>query len=279
MSHPSDKELEILENKLRGPLLEAVQPPPSASETAWLIGSLQGEFDQLKERSRQARLDFNPAVEPPSLHRLLIGQFRLNRKWLMISGAAVFLMLILVVDPEHPLGGAFSGLKLDVFPLFTPLLLLVSMLYSFRSRDRGMRAIETITPYPPALLIYSRMMIVTGLVLGWALLSTLIIAGRAALSGHGTFPAGPFLLEWLGISLLTGGTAMFFLFYKGQKSAMAASFAVYLLWTGYVQGLNARTPDPVWVQPANLLMMGLGLLLIGLSYAKSRRLGHLQSGD
>ena len=48
MDHPFDNELRRLEDELRGPLRRAALPSPSPDETAQLIASLQGEFNQLR---------------------------------------------------------------------------------------------------------------------------------------------------------------------------------------------------------------------------------------
>ncbi|WP_235439900.1 hypothetical protein [Paenibacillus sp. DMB20] len=178
MDHPTDNELRGLEEELRGPLTHAVLPPPSPNETARLISMLQGEFDLLKQEAAPPKLDFNPQVDPPSLGQLLRSQLRLNQKAILLASAAVFFMLVLLIDPEYPLE-QIGGIPGGIFPLITPLLLIASMLFSSRTWDRGMRAVETIMPYPPALVLYSRLLMVTGIVVGMALISTAVLGIRA----------------------------------------------------------------------------------------------------
>ncbi|WP_410772243.1 hypothetical protein [Fontibacillus sp. BL9] len=278
MNPSIDKELEKLERELREPLRQAVLPPPSPSETAALIAALQPEFDALKAGAVGPTLDFNPQVEAPSLRKLLWSQFRVNRKSLILAGSAVFLMLILLVDPQRPFRTLLLGdaIPSGLFPVITPLMLIASMLFSYRSWDRGMRAVESITPYPPALVIYSRMLMVIGLVVSWALLSSLIVGLRVTAAGEVSMPFIPFLLQWLGISLFTAGSAMYVLFRKGMTLACVAASVVYVLWfvledQSRLQGWTASSRTM-----ADGLMLIAGTLLILRSYYRSR---HLKMND
>lgn len=274
MNPSIDRELAQLEKELAEPLRQAVLPPPSPSETAALIAALQPDFDKLKAKAVSPSLDFNPQVETPSLRRLLWSQFRLNRKSLILTGSAVFLMLILLIDPEQPyrimlFGDTIPG---GLFPIITPLMLLASMLFSYRSWDRGMRAIESITPYPPALVVYSRMLMVIALMLSWALISSVVVGLRVSWAGETTLPFIPFLLEWLGISMLTAGAAMYVLFRKGMSLACAAAATAYVLW--FVLEEYIRTHE--WTMSANAAVDG-GMLLAGVilllrSYYRSLRM-------
>lgn len=274
MNPSIDRELAQLEKELAEPLRQAVLPPPSPSETAALIAALQPEFDTLKAKAVSPSLDFNPQVETPSLRRLLWSQFRLNRKSLILTGSAVFLMLILLIDPEQPyrimlFGDTIPG---GLFPIITPLMLLASMLFSYRSWDRGMRAIESITPYPPALVVYSRMLMVIALMLSWALISSVVVGLRVSWAGETTLPFIPFLLEWLGVSMLTAGAAMYVLFRKGMSLACAAAAAAYVFW--FV--LEEYTRRHEWTLDANAAVDGVmllaGVILLLRSYYRSLRM-------
>lgn len=272
MSSSIDKELEQLEQEMREPLRQAVLPPPSPSETAALIAALQPEFESLKARAAAPTLDFNPQVEMPSLRRLLWNQFRLNRKSLIMAGSAIFLMLILLVDPERPFRTMLLGevIPSGLFPVITPLMLIASMLFSYRSWDRGMRAVESITPYPPALVIYSRMLMVIGLVLSWALISSVIIGFRVTAAGEASMPFIPFLLQWLGISMITAGAAMYVLFRKGMSLACVTASAVYILW--FV--IQSQASLNGWTTASRALADGVmliaGAMLMLRSYYRSR---------
>ncbi|WP_068783544.1 ABC-2 transporter permease [Paenibacillus phocaensis] len=266
-----DKELEHLERELREPLRQALQPGPTPSDTAALIAALQPEFDALRAQSEAKTLDFNPYVEAPSLRRLLWSQFRLNRRSLVLTGAAVFLMLIFLVDPARPFSNFLFGNDLPgVFPLVTPLMLMASMLYSYRSWDRGMRAVESITPYPPSLVVYSRMLMVIALVVGWALISTVIVGIRVTAAGEATMPFIPFLLQWLGISLMTGGAAMYALFRYGVKTALFAAAGIYLFWLFAESGSLALHGIAGRETALNAALLLGGIVLLHRSYRRSR---------
>lgn len=273
MEHSIDKELKRLEQELCEPLRQAVQNAPAPSETAALIAALQPEFAELQAQNAAKTLDFNPHVEAPSLRRLLLSQFRLNRKALVLAGAAVFLMLILLVDPNRPFSNYLLGDRMpSLFPMITPLMLIASMLYSYRSWDPGMRAVESITPYPPALVVYSRMLMVIALVIGWALISSVVVGIRVEAAGEAGMPFVPFLLQWLGISLLTGGTAMYALFRYGMKPALFFAFAVYVLW--FMLEIQAQAGG--WAAGTrtalDALLLLIGALLLFRSYYRSRSL-------
>ncbi|WP_334076191.1 MULTISPECIES: hypothetical protein [Paenibacillus] len=282
MNPSIDRELAQLEKELSEPLRQAVLPPPCPSETAALIASLQPEFDVLKAKAASPSLDFNPQVEAPSLRKLLWSQFRLNRKSLILAGSAVFLMLILLIDPEHPYRVLLFGdsIPSGLFPVITPLMLIASMLFSYRTWDRGMRAVESITPYPPALVIYSRMLMVIALMLSWALISSVIVGLRVSWAGEASLPFIPFLLEWLGISMMTAGAAMYVLFRKGMNLACGAASAAYILW--FVLEEYARSHG--WTLDAKAavdgLMLLVGVLLLLRSYYRSLRMnGGPDGGD
>jgi len=259
MDHPFDRELGKLEDELRGPLRRAILPPPTPEETSRLIASLQGEFDLLKVEPQSPKLDFNPQVDPPSLKQILRSQLRLNQRSILLASSAVFLMLVLLIDPAYPLDH-FGGLPGGIFPLITPLLLIVSMLFSSRTWDKGMRAVETLTPYPPALVLYTRLLLVTGIVTGMALLSTIVIGFKSMQAENSTFLFGPFVLEWMGILLVTGGAAMYMLFRKGMIVSLVSAVLVYGLWIV----LQGQIMDH-GVSQSGKMAMDIVLLIIGVS--------------
>ncbi|MFD1177144.1 hypothetical protein ACFQ3W_12685 [Paenibacillus puldeungensis] len=268
-----DQELEQLEQELRKPLRQALQPPPAPSETAALIEALQSEFNALQAQNALQTLDFNPQVETPSLRRLMWSQFRLNRKSLILAGAAVFLMLIFLVDPKRPFTNIVEGDSvMSLFPVITPLMLVASMLFSYRSWDPGMRAVESITPYPPALVIYCRMLMVVALIIGWALISSVVVDIRVSSAGETNLPFIPFLLQWLGISLLTGGAAMYMLFRKGMKVALVSASLIYILWFIFQNQIFVSSLSPSYRVTIDGVLFVIGAVLVLRSYYRSRSL-------
>ncbi|MNJ37625.1 hypothetical protein D3C77_324540 [compost metagenome] len=270
MNPSIDKELELLEQEMQGPLRSAVQPPPSPSETAGLIRALQPEFDALKADNASHSLEFNEQVESPTLRKLLRSQFRLNRKSLILSSSAVFLMLILLVDPREPFLSV-GALPSSLFPVITPLMLIASMLFSYRTWDRGMRSVEGITPYPPALVMYSRMLMVIALIVGWAFISSIIVSIRIFQASEFVLPFGPFLLQWLGITLLTSGAAMYVLFRKGIYYALFSAITVYVLWFIYIDNSSYYVLRVEHRPVIDGLLLLAGALLLIRSYYRSRR--------
>ena len=125
-------------------------------------------------------------------------------------------MLVLLIDPEYPLD-QFAGLPGGIFPLITPPPLIVSMLFSDRTWDKGMRAVETLTPYPPALVLYTRLSPDR-----YRHRNGLAEYPRARVAIHpgGNLPLlfGPFILEWMGILLVTGGARCICCFAKAWSS-------------------------------------------------------------
>ncbi|AYB42137.1 hypothetical protein V4V36_18575 [Paenibacillus lautus] len=271
MDHPFDNELRRLEDELRGPLRRAALPSPTPDETAQLIASLQGEFNQLRIEPESPKLDFNPQVDPPSLKQILRSQIRLNQRSILLTAGAVFCMLVMLIDPEYPLD-QFAGLPGGIFPLITPLLLIVSMLFSSRTWDKGMRAVETLTPYPPALVLYTRLLLVTGIVVGMALLSTLALGLRSIQAESSRFLFGPFILEWMGILLVTGGAAMYMLFRKGMVYSLISAVLVYGMWIVIQGQIVDHGVSMSGKMLTDMSLLVIGLILLISSYGRSLKL-------
>lgn len=278
-----DEELEALEESLRTPLRNAVKSFPSQEESSALIHKLQVEFDMLRAdlgTEDTPKLAFNNQVKPPSITQLLLNQFRLNRKYLLSACTIIFIMLIFLVDPADPEAFLGSSRLTNLFAFIIPLLIILSMLFSFRSWDRGMRALENITPYPPVLVIYCRMLIVIGLILGWATVSSVIATIRVSAINKMELPVWPFILQWLGISLIIGGISMVVMFYKGSKYALGVSSVIYILWifmtsqsdlysyriTSWLEAIGLNMSEDMFI---NYILLGLGVTLIILTILKS----------
>ncbi|MBO2945568.1 hypothetical protein JJQ72_16440 [Paenibacillus sp. F411] len=277
MAPITDPELQRLEDELREPLTRAIQPPPTPEETSQLISSLQNEFDLLRMNNATIKLEFNAEVEPPSLKQLLLNQLRLNQKSILLAAAAVFCMLVLLIDPQSATSG-MNGIPGGYFPLVTPLLLMSSMLFSSRTRDRGMRAVEHITPYPPSLVLYSRLLSVTVMITGLGIISTFLLGLRAASVEYSYFRMGPFLLEWMSVLLLTGGTAMFMLFRKGMGYAVAAALFAYIVWIALLTVLTIDNGTSMLKMPLEVLLLILGGALLYKAYSQSQKPGSSLKG-
>ena len=278
-----DEELEALEESLRTPLRNAVKSFPTQEESSALIHKLQVEFDMLRAdlgTEDMPQLIFNNQVKPPSITQLLLNQFRLNRKYLLSACTIIFIMLIFLVDPANPDAFFGSSRLTNLFALIIPLLIILSMLFSFRSWDSGMRALENITPYPPVLVIYCRMIIVIGLILGWATVSSIIATIRVSAINEMELPVWPFILQWLGISMIIGGISMVVMFYKGSKYALTVSSFIYIMWIFvtsqsdlysyrvmlWIKSLGLNMSTDMFI---NYILLSLGAVLILLAILKS----------
>lgn len=274
MNHPIDKELEQLERELGEPIKQTVQLNPTPEETAVLIAALQQEFEPLKAKRTFPPIRKNELVHPPTLRRLLLGQFRHNHKALIASAAVVFILLFLVINPMEPVQiELFSFTTNTLFPLVTPMLLVVSLFYGCRTSDPGMRAIESITPYPPALVMYSRMIIVTASIIGWGIISSLLLQFRVAMADEVvTFHLGVFLLRWLGITLLIGGVVMDVLFRIGIKSAVTSSLLILSIWLLFQTPLKEFVSSGLLALSIHTGMLVVGALLMLDAYFRSVRI-------
>lgn len=288
MNQKADTGLEMLEKELRSVLPRKDVAPPSQEETLMLLSSLQGEFELLKEnKALITTFSSDPEVQrmkhqseqstdawaegsipKPSLRNLLKSQMRRNQAAIFGTGAILFMLLAVLIDPYRP-----GNSSLTIYSITTPLLLLVAMLFTLRSGDRGLRSVERITPYPLALIAYSRVLLTFLTVLVLALVSNVIVYLRVATVGGDVSHFGHFVLMWLGVTLITGGTAMSLLFYKGVKAAILGSSVVYLVWLVVQQQLSiTESPGSIILLWIDSLVFVAGVALILFAYYRSRSL-------
>lgn len=288
MNQKADTGLEMLEKELRSVLPRKDVAPPSQEETLMLLSSLQGEFELLKEnKALITTSSSDPEVQrmkhqseqstdawaegsipKPSLRNLLKSQMRRNQAAIFGTGAILFMLLAVLIDPYRP-----GNSSLTIYSITTPLLLLVAMLFTLRSGDRGLRSVERITPYPLALIAYSRVLLTFLTVLVLALVSNVIVYLRVATVGGDVSHFGHFVLMWLGVTLITGGTAMSLLFYKGVKAAILGSSVVYLVWLVVQQQLSiTESPGSIILLWIDSLVFVAGVALILFAYYRSRAL-------
>ncbi|MBW7456482.1 hypothetical protein K0U00_20815, partial [Paenibacillus sepulcri] len=229
MNAPKDDELKQMEEEMRMPLSQIMTNTISSHDTAMLIRTLQPAFDELRESYENARFSHSgkPFVKRPSLLRLLRSQLSSYSRVYWGSSFVVFVMLLWLLPTHDDVSLEKAG---SMFTLALPALLLASLAYSFRSWNKEMRMIESITPYPPALLLVVRTMIVIGLNLIFG------IAGSIYMNVHvASFPMLPFMLQWLSLLLLLSGAAAYVLMWKGFKAAFACSFILWAGWNGAQQ--------------------------------------------
>ncbi|ALS29376.1 hypothetical protein IJ21_39900 [Paenibacillus sp. 32O-W] len=264
MSMPNDHELKQLEDEMRGPLSAYTVHPVTSGDTARLLQALQPAFDDMRHA-----VNAFPAAESkripyqPSLAKLMKAQLHAYPKMYWLAGLSVLVMLLLISSTFNNYSNyAIIG---DMFALVLPATLLAGMLYSFRSQNREMRLVESITPYPPALLILCRMLLVVILTVVLGAIVSLYLLARLD-----RFPLLPFLLQWMSVLVLVGGVTAYIMMRKGVKTAFACSCISWIAWNGsdLLNRSSGLLADDIQMtlQAAGL---AAGLLLLRLAYRRS----------
>lgn len=260
--------LQELEKELREHLhVQAYSvPQPGEMDTQRLIALLQPEFNKLKQGAALAAMPLRqlPEGSRPSLTRYWVTLAGSLGKSFWLANAAVFIMMTLISKTQAPenMGAMFGFLM--------PLFMMICIGYSYRTWDRQMREVESITPYPPALQMLSRLLMAVGVNLVFGLASSLYLD----VSVRG-FAIVPFLLGWLSEVLLVGGVLAAAMFYKGMKWGFAFGFAVWFLfqskwWKMYV--VDAINVSAAAEYAFQLLAIAGGLALFGAAYRKCLRI-------
>ncbi len=265
MSEHNDEQRK-LEEELKGPLSNWNVRPVHYADTAKLIQALQPEFDMLKEQTDFAAdhaggIQHGGEPARPSILRLVAAQLSSYSRSYWAASAAVFGMLVLMLSTFSP---PYDNLA-NAFSLFAPGVLLAGLLYSFRSWNKGMRTIESVTPYPPALLLLCRFLIVIALNVALGLAASVYLAISMA-----AFPLLSFLLQWLSLMLMMGGLLANLILYSGIRAGMVGGCIVWLAWHGAtLAGRASWTTQAEWANSVYLaaLLAGVGLLL--LAYRRS----------
>ncbi|MBW7474433.1 hypothetical protein K0T92_06720 [Paenibacillus oenotherae] len=265
MSAPKDNEIKELEDELRQPLSQMMIKPVSSIDTNMLIKALQPAFDTLKESAEAERFTRRESVRSrrPSLIRLMRSQLSSYSRMYWLASLFVFGMLLYMLPTEGQISHTTVG---NTFTFVLPALLLASLAYSFRTWNKEMRIIESITPYPPALLLIVRMMIVIGLNLLFGIAGSIYMDAKVE-----AFPLLPFMLQWLSLLLLLSGVTAYVLMWKGFKSAF---FCAVILWIGWLSITQVDSPISNLADHRNWISMqgtalAAGLLLLALACRRS----------
>ncbi|KKC49436.1 MULTISPECIES: hypothetical protein [Paenibacillus] len=274
MELPNDKEWMELEKELREPLSSLTVRPVTAQDTTRLLAALQPAFDGLKPAlgggsAADWRAEASSAHKRPSLAKLLRTQLSAYSRAYWLASLGVFLMLLYVLPAGMEEEG-WSGLT-DIsskLSLFLPMMFLSGLLYSFRSWNKEMRTVESITPYPPALLLMARVMIVGGLNVLFGIAASLYMATRMD-----SFPVLPFMLQWMSLILLIAGGASYVMLRAGVKMAFVMGSVFWMAWN--VMEYALRSPVSGQAAPDAIRnaiywsCLGAGALMTLLSYRRS----------
>lgn len=262
MSMPNDEELKQLELELREPMERFAVKAVTSDDTARLLRSLQPAFNELiaSTTSSPDPLEAPSRTHTVSLGRLIRSQIAAYSRAYWAASAALFVMLLFMVDR---LGLAAYGGADGWFTLLMPAAMLGGMLYSFRTWNREMRMVESISPYPPALLMLTRSLIVTGLNVILGLAATLYMEWS-----DNRFDALPFLTSWLSLYLLISGVTANVLLRRGLMPALIYGIVLWFVWN-YGMQLIDFDAYPAWNSNLELGAIAAGLVLLIAAYRHS----------
>lgn len=249
-----DRELSGLEKELQLPLSSIITRSPRTEETRALIYRLQGGFDALKE---QVENPFNSVsssaiIRPSLLHQCLL-QLRSYHKSFWVASAVLFTMMTLISEAN------IFG-RQSIYTVVIPLFMIGSLIYSYRVWNAELRMVESVTPYPPALLLLSRMLIVLAQCIGYGLLGTLYLQWTA--STH--FSGFLFMLEWLSLVFFISGVMAYVMFLKTIRWGVSVASIAWLGWKIIVANIQYSS---LAAMQGSLLIVGILLLLA--AYRKS----------
>ncbi|WP_347548916.1 hypothetical protein ABFG93_15465 [Pseudalkalibacillus hwajinpoensis] len=260
-----DLELDNLEDEMEQPLKSYLATSPRSEDTQKLIISLQDSFDDLKPS--QIEFDFDTEPERPSLYKQCLNQFRSYHWAYWLISLLIFTMLTIIssgsIDSE------------SMFPVVVPIYLLFSVLYSYKTWNREMRMVESITPFPPALLLLSKLLVVLTVNIGFSLVSTIFIV-----SGNPYTDPPLFLLHWFAPLLFLTGLLAFVMFHKGIIAGFVAALAGWavtflLLPLMLFEASGMATQQDLLFVSSHLLILSLGVMMLFLSYRKSLHLQYM----
>lgn len=262
-----DQELYQLEDDLRDILSPYVVKTPSNEDTKQLLSSLQYEFSKLQHEDEDEEF----VVERPNLLTQFRSQLSFYRWYFWIASIGIFTMLTLFTTSMN------SGSAETVFLFTIPLSIILGTFYTYQSWNKEMRIVESVTPFPPALLFLTRLLIILAMNVLLGLVSSIFVG----VSLH-EITMGSFLLYWLAPTFIVFGVFAFIFLMKGMKLAFGTATSVWLaLFIGELYVRNElQFIYPSIMEYVLLLQFGLfavGVVLIILSVKRSYRVQIVQS--
>lgn len=259
MREPTDLELEGLEQELRLPLSRYITRSPKTEETKALIGRLQAEFNLIGSETQSFQLTFNEKIRRPSLLKQVLSQAQTYQKAFWVVSIIVFAMLTLMSGAASP----FLFDDIDLFSVSVPIFLLSSFAYSYRSWNREMRMVESITPLPPAVLLLSRLMILIALNIVLGFIGSLYLKLTSQ-----SFHLLPFLMHWLALLLFIGGLLAYLMFRLGLFAGMIVSVLAWGGWISMKEWFFTGNLSKNWVFGMEAILMLMGSLLLILAFRR-----------
>lgn len=254
----NEKELKQLEDELSPMMNRYLTSTPKPEDTKSLISSLQGEFDELKMMAQTRN--------KPRFYQVLINQFGTFQKRFWAMSVVIYGMLTIIFHLE------WQTYQDRLMMLLTPLILLTGMMYSYQSWNKEMRLIEEISPFPPALILYSRLFILLMFNALFGLGVEVIYAVTGGLNGNILF-----LIIWLSLSLFTVGSVAFMIFAFGMRRGFIGTTILWLMIDGLRYQLNTLVEHHLLMIYGSLFIAGLAAF--GWAYKSCVHALHLADGN
>ncbi|WP_085521786.1 hypothetical protein [Tuberibacillus sp. Marseille-P3662] len=222
----SDQELLHMEHELKEMMGSYLTKSPSSQDTQQLIERLQPEMDDLVQTVNREE-----SIQHPSIIKQCKNQFKQLSWPFWIGSAAIFFMLYLMMDPEpmrdQPLSITIGQLYYQPLSFVLPIYLVLAFFYTFRSWNKHMRMVESVTPFPPALILLCRMLNVFVITLGFIGITVLLSFLKYSADWHtymllSAFTPPVLIFSVIGIVMLKRGIMAGFLL-------SGAAWVVYLL--------------------------------------------------
>lgn len=253
-------ELECLEAELRDSLKLYQVKSPTTKDTLQLINWLQLEEEKLEEELFVT--PFSNPVKRLSLLKQFFLQLRTTKWPIWVISVVFMVMLTLLVEPVEKVTYYYN----QPFTLFLPLMVLGGIFYMYKTWNKEMRLVEMVTPFPPVLLLFSRLLVILSMMLTMAFLSSIylfLVVEQFLLVG--------FIMSWLAPTMFFIGLLIFFIYWRGPIFGFVTSFVLWLLMLMNIQSLVMTTTfvNKYAVIHGTIFTMGMALIII--SYFKAIR--------
>ncbi|WP_078577842.1 hypothetical protein [Salipaludibacillus agaradhaerens] len=261
-SYECDKELEELENELEGVFKAYQVKKPSNEETESLIQRLQSVEDALPDLNV---VPFENAQERLKLTHHIWMQAKMTRWYMwLISFLFITMLTLMMRDPVNRL----SDYLLNPLAQFLPLLVGAGVFYTIKTWNKEMRMVEMITPFPPTLLLFSKLFVLLSIQLMFALGGSIYLWLTLE---HLMFV--PFMLSWLApLVFITGAFVVFVAWLGSIKGVIIGSACLMLLMTNFHSLISMATSESEMnYYGALLIILGCGVVMLAGSYLKGKQ--------
>ncbi|MCY9515841.1 hypothetical protein [Paenibacillus apiarius] len=258
-----------LEREVRLAMPPYVVSSPLPEDTDRLLSSLRPSFYRLAEKKHAAEQHADAFAwlaseqhKDPRMSSLVKLQLNLYSRWYWIASFALFAMLISAVS----MSGTVTDLIRGAFSYAVPLFMLAGWLYAVRPQDEGMRLVEAVTPYPPALIWMTRTVIVLACNLLLGIAGSVIV--YASLNELLFFP---FLLSWMAPTVFVCGMLTYVTFRRGWQAGLAASVIGWAAWYGVSEAMLYLSAQPMFDYQAlaDCLVLSAGAMLLLVAWRRS----------